>query len=131
MTKHFDFTWKLPCQVSVCVQSRNHVTRIVSAWVVTTCSLQGNFMNSENCFDRFLMIFWRFLRSFLCFIKIYTINFKMKSSTERTVCDNGSCRSGGSLTFFVRELLSLWENWLSQKFLLSLISVKKQLRFCA
>ena len=83
-------------------------------------------------------------KNFLNFLKIYKIKSEIKSSTERTGCDNISRRSGGSsiflwgkcdrgkffylnffLTFFssetsyffVRKMWS-WENCLAQNFLL-------------
>ena len=51
----------------------------------------------------------------------------MIASIVGTGCDNCFCRSGDS--FFVGEMLSLWENLLSQNFSeLQLILVEKQLR---
>ena len=52
-----------------------------SAYAATTFSLQENVSNCGNCFDRF---------------SIFEIKSEMKSSTERTGCDNGSDSSGGS-----------------------------------
>ena len=54
----------------------------------------------------------------------------MIASIVGTGCDNCFCRSGDS--FFVGEMLSLWENLLSQNFSeLQLILVEKQLRVWA
>ena len=69
-----------------------------------------------------LEILWLFFRTFDCFWKLFfffyfPIKSGIKSSTERTGCDNGSCWSGVSL-FFAKKTLSFWENWLTQNFLL-------------
>ena len=45
----------------------------------------------------------------LNFLKTYTIKSEIKSSTKRTRCNIGSCRSDGS-SFFATKLLSILEN---------------------
>ena len=87
-------------------------------------------MDFGKCFDhflKFLTVFQKLLNS----LKIYTCKPEMKSLIERTGCDNYFCRSGDSLFFCTRNLMSLGKLIITNIFTHHFFLVEKQLRFGA
>ena len=75
--------------------------------------LQKNVMNFGKFIEHFQELSTA-LKKVLNFLKFFTIKSEIKTSIERSGCDNCSCRSNGSLIFCQRNVISLGKLILSK-----------------